>query len=171
MEFFYISPVRKQCLIKQEKVLCAFKRFIKFMGDVYMKKILLFAVLFTLLTICLLNLPAITQTPTETSVTGTLHLGYIPIPPPQPPGSIEQSHPPNQTGYWLKLDKPIYVLEGSKSEASTDIVVLRVQERLLKKTKKLDGRHVIVTGQMHCTGNWNVGAQCNMLVKQIENVE
>ena len=136
-----------------------------------MKKIFLFAVLSTFLALSLLNLPAISQTPTETSVTGTLHLGYIPIPAPQPPGAVERSHPANQTGYWLKLDKPIYVLEGSKSEASTDIVVLRVSERLLKKTKMLDGRHVVTTGQMHCTGNWNVGAQCNMLVKQIENVE
>ena len=139
-----------------------------------MKKIFLFAVLFTFLALSLLNLPAVSKTPDETRetrVTGTLHLGYIPIPAPQPPGAVERSHPANQTGYWLKLDKPIYVLEGSKSEASTDIVVLRVPERLLKKTKMLDGRHVVTTGQMHCTGNWNVGAYCNMNVKQIDMAE
>lgn len=137
-----------------------------------MKKIRLFAVLFTFLALSLLNLPAVSKTPDETRVTGTLHLGAIPFLPPQPPGSIDQSGPqPNETGYWLRLDKPIYVLEGTKSEASTNIVVLRVPADLREKAMKLDDRHVVAVGLMNCTGNWSVGAHCNMLVKQIDMAE
>jgi hypothetical protein len=120
-------------------------------------------------------LPAVSKTSDETletRVTGTLHLGSIPLLPPQPPGSIDQSGPqPNETGYWLKSDTLLYVLKGSKSEASTNVVVLRVPAELIEKTRKLAGRHVVAVGLMNCTGNWAVGAHCNMLVKQIENVE
>lgn len=133
-----------------------------------MKKIVLFTVLCTFLVLNLSILPAISNTPDETRVTGTLHLGSIPFTP-QPPGSIHQAGPlPNETGYWLRLDEPIYVLKGSKSEASTDVVVLRMPVNLQKKTMKLDGKHVAAMGTMKCTGNWHEGAYCNMLVKQID---
>lgn len=132
-----------------------------------MKKIILLTIVFAFLLLSLPNLPAVSQTPEETRVTGTLHLGSIPSTP-QPPGSIHQSGPlPNETGYWLRLDELIYVLKGSKSEASTYVVVLRIPVNLQEKTMKLNGRRVVVVGTMECTGNWRVGAQCNMLVKEI----
>lgn len=121
-----------------------------------MKKMGLFAVLFTFLALSLYNLPAVSNTPKETRVTGTLHVGSIPV--------IQ----PNETGYWLKSDELIYVHKGSKSEASTDVVKLRVPADLQEKARKLDGQHVVVVGLMNCTGNWAVGAHCDMLVKQIE---
>jgi hypothetical protein len=121
-----------------------------------MKKMILLALALAVLLLSLpYNLPAKSQTPAETRVTGTLHLGSMPV--------IQ----PNETGYWLRSDQPIYVLKGSKSEASTDIVVLRVPADLLEKTRKLNGRHVVAVGLMNCTGKWPAGANCNMLVKQI----
>ena len=120
-----------------------------------MKKIVLYAALFIFLALSVSNLPAVSRTPTETRVTGILHLGSIPV--------IQA----NETGYWLRSDQPIYVLKGSKSEASTDIVVLRVPTDLREKTMGLKGRRVVVAGTMDCTGNWRVGAHCDMLVKQI----
>jgi hypothetical protein len=124
-----------------------------------MKKIVLCAVLFTFLALSVPDSPAISRTPVETRVTGILHLGSIPV--------IQA----NETGYWLRLDEPTYVLKGSKSEASTDIVVLRVPAELREKTRKLDGRHVVVVGLMDCTGNWRAGAHCDMLVKQIDRAD
>jgi len=121
-----------------------------------MKKIVLCAALFMFLALSVSNLSAISQTPAETRVTGTLHLGSMPV--------IQ----PNETGYWLRLDEPLYVLKGSKSEASTDVVVLRVPADLLEKTMGLKGRRVVVAGTMECTGNWRVGAHCDMLAKQID---
>lgn len=137
-----------------------------------MKKIMLFAVLFTFLALSLLSLPAVSKTPDETRetrVTGTLHFGSIPLHPPQPYDSIDQPDPqPKKNGYWLRSDKAIYVLEGTKSEASTDVVELRVPAELIEKNSKLAGRHVVVVGLMNCTGDWAVGAHCNMIVKQID---
>lgn len=136
-----------------------------------MKKIMLFPALFTFLALSSLNLPAVSKMPDEARVTGTLHLGSIPTRP-QPPGSVDESGPePNETGYWLRLDKPIYVLEGTKSEASTNIVVLRVPPGLREKAIKFNERHVVAVGLMNCTGNWSVGASCNMLVKQMDMAE
>lgn len=136
-----------------------------------MKKIVLFAALFSFLALSLPNLLAVSKTPDEARVTGTLHLGSIPFTL-QAPGSIHQSGPqPNETGYWLRLDEPIYVLKGTKSEASTDVVVLRVPVNLQEKTMKLEGEHVVAVGTMECTGNWYEGAYCNMLVKQIDRAE
>lgn len=140
-----------------------------------MKKVKLSSVVFTFLALSLLNLPAVSKTPDvtrEVRVTGTLHLGSIPILPPQPPGSIDQSGPePNETGYWLRIDKPVYVFEGTKSEASTNIIVLRVPANLREKAMKLDDRHVVAMGLMNCTGSWSIGAHCNMLIKQIDMAE
>jgi hypothetical protein len=121
-----------------------------------MKKIVLCTALFVFMALSLLNLPAASKTPAETRVTGTLHLGPIPV--------IQ----PNETGYWLRSDEPIYVLKGSKSEASTDIVVLRIPAELREKTVELKGRPVVAAGSMECTGNRRVGAHCDMIVKQIE---
>jgi hypothetical protein len=136
-----------------------------------MKKIALFTVLFMLFALNLFILPAISGTPEERHITGTIHVGSIPSAP-QPPGSIHQIGPlPNETGYWLRLDNPVYVLKGSKSEASTDIVVLRIPENLQKKTVKFDGKRVAVMGKINCTGNWRAGACCYMFVKQIDMAE
>ncbi len=136
-----------------------------------MKKIVVFTVLFIFFALNLLILPAISGTPDETHVTGTIHVGSIPSTP-QPPGSIHQIGPlPNETGYWLRLDNPVYVLKGSKSEASTDIVVLRILENLQKKTVKFNGKRVAVLGTINCTGNWREGAYCYMSVKQIDMTE
>jgi hypothetical protein len=96
-----------------------------------------------------------TKTPTGTRVTGTLHFGSVPM---GLPG----------TRYWLRADQPLYVLEGSKSEAETDVVVLNIPVELLEKAEKLDGRHIAVTGIMNCEGNWASGAHCDMTAKQID---
>ena len=85
----------------------------------------------------------------EIRVSGTLHLGKI-------------------DPYWLEADQPLYVLKGSKSEAQTTVVKLSIPAELLEKVKQLDGRHVVAVGLMDCTGNWAVGALCNMLIKQID---
>jgi hypothetical protein len=136
-----------------------------------MKKIVVFTILLMFSVLNLLILPAISGTPDETHVAGTIHVGSIPSAP-QPPGSTQQMGPlPNETGYWLRLDNPVYVLKGSKSEASTDIVVLSMPENLQKKTVKFDGKRVAVTGKINCTGNWREGAYCHMLVKQIDMTE
>ncbi|MCE5194358.1 MAG: hypothetical protein LLF28_02715 [Nitrospiraceae bacterium] len=102
-------------------------------------------------------LPVASETQNDAIVAGVLHLGTIP-PLPQP----------NETGYWLSSDELVYTLKGSKSEASTDVVVLTVPVNLKEKTKKLKDQHVVVIGDMNCIGNWASGAYCNMLVKQID---
>ncbi|MBA4392657.1 MAG: hypothetical protein C0407_03795, partial [Desulfobacca sp.] len=133
-------------------------------------KSLLFTLLWTFLAFNLFSYPALSDSPGDLGLSGTLRLGSIPSTP-QPFGSIHQSGPlPNETGYWLRLDKPIYVLKGSKSEASTDIIVLRVPKHLQEKSGKLEGKQVTARGTMKCTGNWREGASCELLVKQIDLV-
>lgn len=137
-----------------------------------MKKIGLFAVLFTFLALSLSNLPAVSNTPKETRVTGTLHFGKSDT------FGIESNETGNSIvsypkGYWLKSDQPLYVHQGSKSEASTNVVKLHVPVNLQEKAKKLYGKHVVVVGSMDCTSSgWGPGhASCDMLVTQIDLAE
>ncbi|MCG6533578.1 MAG: hypothetical protein L7F78_02580 [Syntrophales bacterium LBB04] len=135
-----------------------------------MKKSILVTSLWIYLVFSFFSLAAHSAPPAEKQVTGILHLGPIPSTP-QPFGSIHQAGPlPNETGYWLKLDNPIYVLKGTKSEASTDSIVLRLPVSLQGKAKELEGKQINAVGTLKCTGNWREGAICELHVKQIEQV-
>ena len=124
-----------------------------------MKNIMLRAALFILLALSVSTLPAVSQTPAETRVTGTLHLG-----------PINQSGPrPSGTGYWLRLDKPIVFDQGTRSERRVKDVTLTVPAVLQDKARELEGQHVIVTGPMECTMHFTPWtATCNITVKQID---
>lgn len=88
----------------------------------------------------------------ETRISGTLHPGEF--------------YP-----YLLEADERLYVLKGSRSEAQTNIVKLEIPAKLSEGAKNLYEKHVVVVGQLECTGNWASGASCHMLVKQIYKEE
>lgn len=130
-----------------------------------MKKIRVLILFFSfLLLILFYTSPVSSESQDGITIAGILHLGSIPFTPQFTPQ-------PNETGYWLELDEPVYVLQGSKSEASTNIVLLNVTADLKEKTQKFKEKHVVLAGDLNCTGNWASGAFCNMLVKQINQRE
>jgi hypothetical protein len=127
-----------------------------------MKKIVLCTVALTFLALSVPPLSVVSQTPEETRVTGTLHRG-------SPPQSGPQ---PNETGYWLKLDKPIIFAEGTRSERVVKDITLTVPADLQDKARELESRHVIVTGPMECTMHYTPWtATCNITVKQIDTAK
>jgi hypothetical protein len=65
-------------------------------------------------------------------------------------GSTQGSSTNSSREYQLKLDKPIVFSEGTKSERSVSELKLMVPEALQDKVLKLEGRHVMVQGTMHC---------------------
>jgi hypothetical protein len=127
-----------------------------------MKNIVLCAALFILLALSVSTLPAVSQTPAETRVTGTLHLG-----------SINQAGPrPSGTGYWLRLDKPIVFAQGTRSERVVKDVTLTVPAGLQDKARELESQHVVVAGPMDCTMHFTPWtATCDLRVKQIDRAE
>jgi hypothetical protein len=127
-----------------------------------MKNIVPCAALFILLMLSVSNSPAVSQTPEETRVSGTLHLGSM----------YQSGHPSNGTGYWLRLDKPMVFDQGTKSERIVKDVTLTVPTDLQDKARELEGQDVVVVGPMACTMHFTPWtATCNIAVKQIEAAE
>lgn len=103
----------------------------------------------------------------EVTITGTLNRikpGYT--------GNPEDSFILGETGYLLKLDKPIIFNEGSKSERVVKVVRLTVPADLQEKVQELDGQHVAVVGILECTMHYSPwGASCDMVIKQVNLAE